>query len=64
MPNAVSVHSLISPNAQAIDPPSMDRHFGGPDGLLPLWIAEPYVDLPPPVVAALASRAGTGLVWL
>ncbi len=55
-----SLHSLVSPSAQAIDPPSMDRHFGGPDGLLPLWIAEPYLDLPPPVIKSLTSRAGTG----
>jgi cystathionine beta-lyase len=28
--------------------------------LLPLWIAEPYVDLAPEIVAVLEARAGTG----
>ena len=46
--------------AQAIDVASLQRHFGGGDDLLPLWIAEPYVDLAPPVVEALVHRAGTG----
>ena len=49
----------LTPTAQATDAASLDRHFGGVDGLLPLWIAEPYVDLAPGVVAALEARAGT-----
>ena len=47
-------------NAQATDPASLERHFGGGEGLLPLWIAEPYLDLAPAVVAALQERADIG----
>jgi cystathionine beta-lyase len=55
-----STHSSISRSAQAVDPKSLNRLFGGADGLLPLWIAEPYVDLAPGVVAALETRSATG----
>ena len=51
---------LLTPNAQAIDAAAMDRHFGGSEGLLPLWIAEPYVDLAPGVTSAIQARAGNG----
>ncbi len=44
----------------AADPASLARHFGGVDGLLSLWIAEPYVDLAPEVTAALGARADRG----
>jgi len=54
------VHPLLTSNAQAIDPPSMDRHFGGPDGLLPLWIAEPYTEIAPEISVALGGRAEAG----
>lgn len=47
-------------NAQSIDAPSLARHFGGGEGLLPLWIAEPYLTLAPGVNEALKARAGTG----
>ena len=50
----------LSPDAQAFDPPSLDHHFGGGTGLLPLWIAEPYLDLSPEITAALTERAATG----
>jgi cystathionine beta-lyase len=46
-------------NARASDPRSLDRLFGGNEGLLPLWIAEPYVDLAPGIVAALDARSGS-----
>jgi len=46
--------------AQSIDVPSLDRHFGGDEGLLPLWIAEPYLTLAPGVNEALETRAGNG----
>lgn len=36
------------------------RHFGRTDGLLPLWIAEPYLPLAPGVVEALTGRADVG----
>ena len=47
-------------NSLAADPVSLARHFGDVDGLLPLWIAEPYVELAPEVTAVLAARAGSG----
>lgn len=51
---------LISKNSQSIDGPSLERHFGGGANLLPLWIAEPYVEVAPEVVLALGQRAGQG----
>ncbi len=51
---------LISKNSQSIDGPSLKRHFGGGQNLLSLWIAEPYVELAPEIVAALGERAGQG----
>lgn len=45
---------------QATDPASLGRHFGGKQDVLPLWIAEPYVDLAPSVVTALNDRAAEG----
>lgn len=50
----------MTANAQASDPPSLERHFGGPDGLLPLWIAEPYIDVAPEITAAAEARASIG----
>ena len=49
-----------SSSAQATDPASLERLFGHADGLLPLWIAEPYVPLADPVVEALERRAASG----
>lgn len=46
--------------AQADDKASLDRLFGAGDGLLPLWIAEPYLPLAPPVVHALETRSHAG----
>jgi cystathionine beta-lyase len=55
---------MIEPNStgspQATELLSLDRLFGEVDDLLPLWIAEPYVDLAPAVVEALNERAATG----
>jgi cystathionine beta-lyase len=45
--------------AQADDPSSLERLFGTKD-VLPLWIAEPYLPLSPPVINALKARAGAG----
>ena len=45
---------------QATDRASLVRLFGDAENLLPLWIAEPYVDLAPAVEAALRERAATG----
>jgi len=48
------------PAALADDPASLERHFEGGDDLLPLWIAEPYIDLSPAVTSALKERAERG----
>ena len=47
-------------SAQAVDPASLERLFGTSEGLLPLWIAEPYLPLDTAVQAALAARAQIG----
>jgi cystathionine beta-lyase len=56
--------SMIEPKstgtAQATERSSLVRLFGDVDGVLPLWIAEPYVALAPPVVDALRERAASG----
>ncbi|RZV43014.1 MAG: aminotransferase class I/II-fold pyridoxal phosphate-dependent enzyme, partial [Acidimicrobiia bacterium] len=43
--------------ALAADEARLTRLFGTDENLLPLWIAEPYLDLAPGVVAALQTRA-------
>ncbi len=58
--NPRPLQDVVTANAQAGDPPSLRRHFGGVDGLLPLWIAEPYVDLAPEITAAIEARSGVG----
>lgn len=47
-------------HAQANDPASLERLFGTSEGLLPLWIAEPYLPLDPGVTKALTARADLG----
>jgi len=47
-------------SVQATDPTTLERLFGHADGLLPLWIAEPYVPLAAPIVDALERRARSG----
>ena len=49
-----------SGQAQADDNASLERLFDSSDDLLPLWIAEPYLPLAPPLVDALKSRAQAG----
>jgi len=58
--NPQPLHDVVTANAQATDHPSLKRHFGGASGLLPLWIAEPYVDVAPEITAAIEARAGVG----
>jgi aspartate/methionine/tyrosine aminotransferase len=58
--NPQPLHDVVTANAQVSDPPSLERHFGGADGLLPLWIAEPYVNVAPEITAAIEARAGLG----
>jgi cystathionine beta-lyase len=50
----------ISGQAQADDRASLERLFGTSDDILPLWIAEPYLPLAPPVVQILGARAASG----
>ena len=51
----------VSPGtSQATERSSLERLFGQGDGLLPLWIAEPYVDLAPTITKALENRAASG----
>jgi cystathionine beta-lyase len=54
------VHGRVTNDSLAVDPARLERLFGNDDGLLPLWIAEPYVDLAPGVTEALLVRAGAG----
>jgi cystathionine beta-lyase len=51
---------FLPSHAQATDPASLSRHFGGLDGLLPLWIAEPYIETAPAITAALRDRVASG----
>lgn len=44
----------------AFDPAANERHFHGEEGLLPLWVAEPYLPLAPAIVNAMTRRASTG----
>ena len=60
MPADPHVHGRVTSRALAADPARLERLFGDADELLPLWIAEPYVDLAPGVTGALQARAGTG----
>ena len=46
--------------AQADERGSLERLFGRSDDILPLWIAEPYLPLAPPVIHALEARAAAG----
>lgn len=45
---------------QATNAASLERLFGGANGLLPLWIAEPYIDLAPEITTAMQERANEG----
>ena len=56
-----AVNAIDAVNARAGDQGSIDRLFAGASDLLPLWIAEPYVDLAPPITGALELRAAAGL---
>ncbi len=47
-------------SAQGTDAATLARHFGTERDLLPLWIAEPSVELAPAVVEVLRSRAAAG----
>lgn len=57
MPATPFAHGSVTVNASAADSRSLDRLFEDSDGLLPLWIAEPYVDLAPGITAALGARS-------
>ena len=52
-------HERVTNNALNSDQASLTRLFGSGGGLLPLWIAEPYVALAPEIIAAIEARAGS-----
>lgn len=57
----VSIDSLTRIGTpRSTDPRLLNRLFGTSEGILPLWIAEPYIPLSPPVVEALKERASEG----
>jgi cystathionine beta-lyase len=58
MPATPPAHHAVTSNSLATDSRRLTQLFGDAKGLLPLWIAEPYVDLAPGVVAALQTRSG------
>ncbi|MGB3684204.1 MAG: aminotransferase class I/II-fold pyridoxal phosphate-dependent enzyme [Ornithinimicrobium sp.] len=60
MPRRSAAEARIPSTRQGTDPTALRRHFGASEGLLPLWIAEPSIDLAPELVAALQARAVEG----
>ncbi len=52
--------AIFESKRQGTHAETLRRHFGVAEGLLPLWIAEPSVDLAPGVSNALKSRADEG----
>ena len=56
MPASPFERGSVTANSRASDPRSLARLFGEAEGLLPLWIAEPYVDLAPGITAAVEAR--------
>ncbi|MGI9645805.1 MAG: MalY/PatB family protein [Ilumatobacteraceae bacterium] len=52
-------HGRFGGRRQGSDPDTLDRHFGT-DDVVPLWIAEPSVELAPGVLRALEDRAAIG----
>jgi len=58
MPATPFSHADVTDTALATDPVRLARHFADGDDLLALWIAEPYLEPAPGVVAALEGRAG------
>jgi len=54
----IEPHSTGSPRATASS--AQADLFGGGEDLLPLWIAEPYVELAPTITQALEERARSG----
>lgn len=50
----------LTDSALANDATRLSHLFGGSGDLLPLWIAEPYVDLAPQIRASIEARAHVG----
>jgi cystathionine beta-lyase len=50
----------VTDAALASDRDRLQGLYGGADDLLPLWIAEPYVELAPAITAVLQDRANAG----
>jgi cystathionine beta-lyase len=55
-----SAPGRLTDSALAGDPKRLGQLFGDGEGLLPLWIAEPYVELAPEIRASLEARAQVG----
>ena len=54
-------HLDLTAGALATDRVRLQQLFGHAEGLLPLWIAEPYLQLAPAITEAVTARAG--LEW-
>ncbi len=50
----------LTDGALATDAARLSNLFGADGGLLPLWIAEPYVELSPEITASIEERARAG----
>jgi cystathionine beta-lyase len=50
----------MSDRRQGTDQATLKRHFGTDEDLIPLWIAEPGIELAPDVVEALKARGALG----
>ena len=59
-PGSSPAGSASTGHRQGTDAATLERHFGTSEDLVPLWIAEPDLDLAPAVTEALRARAGTG----
>lgn len=55
-----TIPDRLTSSALATDAPRLATLFGPDRDLLPLWIAEPYVDLAPEIKLSLEERAHTG----
>ncbi len=59
MNSATNTDHASGDRSQGSEASTLLRHFGSSD-VIPLWIAEPEIDLAPSVVAAMVTRATTG----
>ena len=59
-PAAPFVQARVTRTSRTADPVIPARHFGDGDGLLPLWIAEPFLELSQEITAGTGSRPVAG----